>query len=428
MSKSNQEVMTVILAGGNGDDLSVLSENRSIPAVPFGGKFRIIDFTLSNCVNSGIYNIMVLTQYQPLSLHDHIRNGKPWDLDRIRGGIRIVSPYIGRREAGWDRGTADAVYQNIEEIEESESDTVLILAGDHIYKMDYRPMIDFHQGKKADVTMGVLRLPLDQAHRFGVVRLDDFGRVRDFKEKPEKPASNLVSMGIYVFSKEALVERLSRFAAEDNDRFDFGRHILPRMIAQGDKVFAYPFDGYWRDVGTVQAYWDAHMELLSDPPAFDLYDRDWLIYTRSEERPPAVIGAQASIEDSLISHGCQIRGQVIHSILSPGVVVEQGAIVRNSIIMVDSVVGANSVVTHAIIDKEVQIGSDCRIGLDQVNTTDAVTAGVTSGLTIIGKRASLPDDMHIGRDCVVEPGARPEDFTGLELANGQNVQAKVAAG
>lgn len=425
MGKPNREVVTIILAGGKGERLSILSEKRAIPSVPFAGKYRIIDFTLSNCVNSGLYNLLVLTQYRPLSLHDHVGNGKPWDLDRLHGGVRLVSPYLGRQDSGgWDRGTADAVYQNIAELNDQIADNVLILGGDHIYKMDYRPMIDAHLENEADLTVGVIRMPIEEAHRFGIVTTDETGRVTDFKEKPSKPESNLVSMGIYIFNKEALFDHLIEDAEDPKTQHDFGRNILPKMIKEGDRVYAYSFNGYWQDVGTVQSYWEANMQLLEPSSALKLYERNWVIYTRSEERPPAVISSQAKVERSLISHGCQIRGQVIHSVLSPGVIVEEGAVVRDSIIMVDSVIGKNSVVERAIIDKEVVIGADSYIGYGEDNTPNKKEPEwLNSGITIVGKRANLPAGIKVGRNCKIDTDLNPNDFPGLELASGETIEA-----
>ena len=422
MANGTEDVLTIILAGGQGERLSLLSARRAKPAVPFAGKYRIIDFALSNCVNSDLYDVLVLTQYRPLSLHDHIGNGKPWDLDRLHGGVRLISPYLGRRDSDWYRGTADAVYQNIEELDEWRSDTVLILGGDHIYKMDYRPMLAMHTDKNADVVVGVMRVPIEEAHRFGIVTTDDEGRITEFVEKPPQPKSNFVSMGIYVFKKELLVNRLRQDANNPASKRDFGRDIIPRMIEDGDRVFAYEFDSYWRDVGTVQSFWDANMELLTEPPAVDLYERNWVIYTRSEERPPAIVSPEATVEQSLISNGCQIHGQVIHSVLSPGVVIEEGAIVRDSIIFTDTVVGKNSVLDRVVIDKEVTVGADSVIGTGDDNTPNKLEPQrLNTGITIIGKRAMLPDGLHVGRNCKIEPEVRPADFITLEIESGETV-------
>ncbi len=424
MSRLNQDPVAIILAGGQGERLSVLSEQRAIPSIPFAGKYRIIDFTLSNCVNSGLTSIMVLTQYRPISLHGHIGNGKPWDLDRLNGGIQVVSPYLGPKDAGWDRGTADAVYRNLEELIELPCENVLILGGDHIYKMDYRPMLELHHKQGADLTLGVLRIPLEEANRFGIVTTDETGRVVDFKEKPRQPTSNLVSMGIYIFNKEVLINRLTSDAATPGSQRDFGRNILPRMIEEGDRIFAYAFEGYWHDVGTVASYWEANMELVEDSPTFDLYERDWVIYTRSEERPPALTGTEAQIERSLISHGCQIRGQVIHSVLSPGVIVEEGAVVRDSVIMTDTVIGKNSVIDRVVIDKEVTVGADSYIGYGDDNTVNKREPNsLYTGITLVGKRANLPAGLKVGRNCKIGTSVQPAHFTSLEIASGENIEA-----
>lgn len=423
MSNLDQEVVTFILAGGQGDRLSVLTEERAIASVPFAGKYRIIDFTLSNCVNSGLFNIEVLTQYRPLSLHDHIRNGKPWGLDRLHGGIRLVSPFVGRLHKGWDRGTADAVYQNMNDLLELKdtTNTVLVLGGDHVYKMDYGAMLTQHRETRADVTVGVLRMPIEQAYRFGIVTVDAEKRVTDFQEKPAQPTSNLVSMGIYVFNKEILIDRLIDDADDQDSHHDFGRDVLPKMIARGDKVFAYSYEGYWRDVGTLQSYWEANMELLKENPPLDMFDRNWVIFTRSEERPPAVLGENARVDGSMISHGCQIKGQVINSILSPGVVVEEGAIVRDSIIMVDTVIGKNSVVDKAILDKEIIVGPGSVIGQAD-GSAGSIAGDNNSVLTIIGKRAELPAGIKIGQNVKIAPGVKLSDFTSQEVKSGQKIE------
>src|SRR5258707_1309288 len=338
MSYVMSKILAAILAGGQGERLSLLSQKRAKPAVPFAGKYRIIDFALSNCVNSGITNVAVLTQYRPHSLHDHIGIGKPWDLDRQQGGVFLLQPYIGRQESEWYQGTADAVYQNLGFIMESRCDYVLILAGDHIYRMDYGPMIAFHQQQNADVTMGAVVVPIEEGSRFGILETDAENRVTAFEEKPAQPRGTLGSMGIYVFSRETLMNVLIDDEREATSgapvsRHDFGHDVIPAMIQRGQRVYAYPFTGYWQDVGTIQSYWEAHMELLNERPVFDLYDPSWVIHTRSEERPPAQLHGNALVRNSLISHGCIIKGVVEHSVLSPGVIVEEGALVRDSIIL-----------------------------------------------------------------------------------------------
>jgi len=320
------KVLAVIMAGGRGERLSLLSEERTEAAVPFGGKYRMIDFALSNCVNSGIYDVAVLTQYRPRSLQDHIGIGKPWDLDRKQGGVHLLQPFIGGAESGWQKGTADAVYQNLDFITESRADYVLVLAGDHVYRMDYQPMIAFHQQRGADITLGAVVVRLEEGHRFGMMETDAEGRIQSFEEKPARPRGTLGSMGIYVFDRLTLARVLDEAMRPDArgetpGGQDFGRNIIPAMMQRGERVFAYPFTGYWQDVGTIQSYWEAHMRLVDDRPAFDLYYPSWVIHTLSEERPPAYIHEGAEVTQSLISHGCIIKGRVEHSVLSPGVVV-----------------------------------------------------------------------------------------------------------
>jgi glucose-1-phosphate adenylyltransferase len=421
-------VLAAILAGGQGAGLSVLTDSRSEAAVPFGGKYRIIDFVLSNCVNSGIYDVAVLTQYQPQSLRSHIGIGKPWDLDRRQGGVRLLQPYMGREEAGWQTGTADAVYQNMEFILESDADYVLVLAGDHIYRMDYRPMIAFHQQHQADVTLGGVVVPLEKGHRFGILETDTSGRVVTFEEKPPQPRGTLGSMGIYVFNRETL----ARVLFEDEhpadpgsapSQHDFGRNIIPGMVARRERVYAYPFSGYWQDVGTVQSYWETHMDLLDDQPAFDLYDPSWVIHTRSEERPPAHVQSTAQVRRSLIAHGCIIKGRVEHSVLAPGVVVEAGALVRDSILLFDAVIGAGSVIDRAILDQEVQVGQNCRIGEGEGGPPNQnEPTRLNTGITLVGKRTRLPDHLTVGRNCKIGAGIQPEDFPGATLASGETVE------
>ena len=420
-----KRVVAVVLAGGEGERLSILSAVRAKPAVPFAGKYRIIDFTLSNCVNSEIDNVLVLTQYNPRSLNDHIGAGRPWDLDRNEGGIRLLQPFIARgRASEWYRGTADAVLVNIETIRQQPGDVVVILAGDHIYKMDYQPFIQFHRRNRADVTVAVKRVPIFEASRFGILALDDDGRVSEWQEKPKQPKSDLASLGIYVFSKKALLAWL------DEKRTDFGRDIIPAMLDGGARVFGYEFDGYWQDVGTVEGYWQAQMDLLDEHPELDMYDKGWLIHTRSEERSPARIGATASVHRSLISHGCQIWGTVERSILSPGVRVDPGAVVRDSIIMFDTIVRAGAVVDRAIIDKEVSVGPNAIVGLgSDLEVANRQEPGrLNTGITVVGKRAVIPAGVRLGRNVKVNEGVRPSDFGGKRtVASGGTVEAKAAA-
>jgi glucose-1-phosphate adenylyltransferase len=403
-------VVAVILAGGQGERLSVLSVKRAKPAVPFAGKYRIIDFALSNCVNSGIYHAAILTQYRPHSLHDHIGVGKPWDLDRARGGVRLLQPYLGRRESDWYKGTADAVFQNLPMLADWKMDLAVILSGDHIYKMDYGKMIEFHRDRKADVTVGVLEVPLDEAHRFGTMVVDDDQQVVEFDEKPPQPRSNLISMGIYVFNPEILTQRLVEDSRIRSSAHDFGKDVIPRMVST-DRVFAYHFKDYWQDVGTIASYWESNMALLNDPPDFDLYDYDWVIHTRSEERPPATIGSAATVSNSLISHGCHILGSVEHSVLSPGVFVAEGAVVRDSIIMTDSIIGRNAVVDCAILDKEIVVGADAVIGHGDDRTPNRLeAANLSTGITVVGKRVRIPPGLRLGRNVRVDADVVEADF------------------
>jgi glucose-1-phosphate adenylyltransferase len=422
------KVLAVILAGGQGERLSLLSQKRAKPAVPFAGKYRIIDFALSNCVNSGISDVAVLTQYRPHSLHDHIGIGKPWDLDRQKGGIHMLQPYIGHQESEWYQGTADAVYQNLDFIMEARYDYVVILAGDHIYRMDYGPMIAFHQQRNADATLGAVVIPIEEGSRFGILETDAEGKVNSFEEKPSQPRGTLGSMGIYVFSRDMLTRVLIEDArsAENGgspSQHDFGRNIIPSMLARGERVYAYPFTGYWQDVGTIQSYWEAHMELLGDHPPFDLYDSSWVIHTRSEERPPAHILSRAHTERSLISHGCIIKGTVEHSVLSPGVIVEENAVVRDSIILFDTVIGAGSVVDRSILDKEVVVGKNCQIGYgDDMTPNKLEPTRLNTGITLIGKRVHLPDGLKVGRNCKIGTDLRPEDFPTDTLGSGETIE------
>jgi glucose-1-phosphate adenylyltransferase len=419
-----KRTMAVILAGGEGERLSILSQERAKPAVPFGGKYRIIDFTLSNCVNSDVDDVVVLTQYNPRSLNDHIGLGRPWDLDRNRGGVKLLQPYIARgRVAEWYRGTADAVLRNLNVLEHDPSDTVLVLAGDHIYKMDYVPFIAAHRRRRADVTIAVRRVPLADASRMGILAMDENERVTEWQEKPKQPKSDLASMGVYVFSKKALRTWLSE------DRVDFGGHVVPAMIEAGARVFGYRYNGYWQDVGTIQSFWEANMALLEDEPELDLYDKDWVIHTRSEERAPAKVSSTAQVHRSLISHGCVINGTVVNSVLSPGVRVEMGAVVRDSIIMFDSVIRSGAVVDRSILDKEVVVGQGAIVGDgphdDRPNKQEP--GRLNTGITVVGKRAVIPRGVRIGRNVRVAADIRTSDFVGRVIRSGESVDPKPGA-
>jgi len=417
-----KRVLAIVLAGGEGERLSILSSVRAKPAVPFGGKYRIIDFTLSNCVNSEVDNVLVLTQYNPRSLNDHIGAGRPWDLDRNVGGVRLLQPYIARgRPSEWYRGTADAVLQNLEMIRQWPGDTVLVLAGDHVYKMDYGPFVQHHRRRRADVTVAVKQVPIGEAHRFGILALGDDERVVEWQEKPRQPKSDLASLGIYVFSKRALLAWLR------DDLVDFGGDVIPAMLAGEARVYGYRFDGYWQDVGTVESYWQSQMDLLEEHPQLDLYDKDWLVHTRSEERAPARVGATANVHRSLISHGCLIWGTVERSVLSPGVRVDPGAVVRDSIVMFDTVIRAGAVVDRAIIDKEVSIGPNAVVGMgsdfDTPNRQEPNR--LNTGITVVGKRAVIPAGVRIGRNVKIGAEVRRAHFSERkQIPSGGTVELK----
>lgn len=390
------KIKAVILAGGKGTRLGVLTTKRAKPAVPFGGKYRIIDFALSNCVNSNVFDVLVLTQYRPHSLNDHIGKGRPWDLDRsFTGGVRMLQPYQGSFDTDWYAGTADAVAQNLNFVRQGRPEYVLILSGDHIYEMDYDMLVQYHRDKGADATVCTIRVPLDEASRFGIVDTDDMYHVTEFVEKPTQPPGNLANMGVYVFDYNIL----ERFLVEDQDdpdsAHDFGQNILPKMVAENMNVFAYPYGGYWIDVGTIDAFWEAHMDLLSSPPSLNLNDRTWVIHTRSEERPPVRIGPDTQIVDSMITDGSVIgAGAVIErSILSPGVFVGPGAIIRESVILNDAYIETGAVIERALIDKIAVVGRDARVGSWQ----DIGDLKITS----IGKNARIPPGFTVGAGSVV---------------------------
>jgi glucose-1-phosphate adenylyltransferase len=398
----------VILAGGEGQRLGVLTERRAKPAVPFAGKYRIIDFTLSNCVNSGVFDLMILTQYRPHSLIEHIGAGRPWDLDRgFTGGVQVYQPYRGRVDTDWYRGTADAIYQNLSFVKRGDPDLVLVLSGDHIYKMDYRSLIAFHVEHGADITIGTLNVAREDATRMGILATDGESKVTQFVEKPAEPPGTLASMGIYVFSLKCLVQMLIEDAKKRDSSHDFGKDIIPKMVVTGMRVFAYPFQGYWVDVGTVEAYWRTHMDLLKHPAPLDLNDRSWVVHTQSEERPPVKIQEGAIVKDSMITDGCVISpgARIERSILSPGVWIGRDAFVRDSVILTDSMVEEGARVDCAILDKHVRIGKRARVG-QRPKPGEAPT-----GITTVGKNAQIPDRISVRRGAIIDADATPEYFS-----------------
>lgn len=414
-------VVALLMAGGAGTRLSVLCEYRAKPAMPFAGKFRIIDFTLSNCVNSGIYDIAVLTQYQPHSLNEHIGIGKPWDLDRHRGGIQLRQPYLGRQAGDWYRGTADAVYRNLDFVLEKRADTVLILSGDHVYKMDYRPMLAFHERQHADLTVAVRTVPLEETHRFGIMTVDAEMRVIEFTEKPpNRDKGTLASMGIYVFNTDVLVRSLEKLHAEIPD-LDFGNHVIPRLVQEA-RVYAYPFEGYWVDVGTIHAYWETNLQMAQPVPPLNLYDQDWVIHTRDQERPASKIGPQGHVVTSLISNGCVVRGRVEESVLSPGVYVSPGAVVRRSVIFNDTWIGPGAIVDTCILDSHVVVGPGAIVGYGDENTPNITQPDwLNTGITVVGEQARIPTGARLGRNVMVHPGRSEEDFVQLEVTSGTTI-------
>jgi glucose-1-phosphate adenylyltransferase len=398
-----KKVVALILAGGQGDRLSVLSEERAKPAVIFGGRYRIIDFALSNCVNSGITRVGVLTQYRPRSLNDHIGIGRPWDLDRQGGGVTLLQPYLGRDSSDWYRGTADAVTQNIYFLEETKPELVLVLAGDHVYKANYDDLIAYHLQHEADVTVPLYEVPMAEAHRYGVLSVDDEGRIIEFDEKPDHPKSNLISMGIYCFNRQALIDALIADSADVNSTHDFGHDVIPSMVAENNaRVYGWKFDGYWRDVGTIESYYEGNMDLLTDLPQLNMYDPETRIRTRVTGYPPAKIGLRAYLQRSLLDLGCIVNGHVEHSVLSPGVYVEEGAVVRDSIIFDDCRIEAGAIVERSILDKEVVVGKNAYVGYgDDFSPNGDRPDIVNTGVTIIGKRATVEPYVRIGRNCVI---------------------------
>ncbi len=416
-------VLAMILAGGASERLSILSAERAKPAVPFGGKYRIIDFTLSNCANSGIFNVAVLTQFNPRSLAQHIGVGRPWDLDRTTGGVVLLQPFLSRSTRDWYKGTADAVYQNLYFIEDQKVDEVLILSGDHVYSMRYDHMILAHRNRRADVTVAVTEVSLSEVSRFGIITLDHNERVIGFQEKPKSTKSNLASMGVYVFDRNVLIDCLEEYG-EKKGAYDFGHNILPEIIGR-HKVFGYRFRGYWRDVGTIESYWQANMDLIVDLPDLNLYDPTAEVRTAYRDKPPSKLGPDAQVIRSLISNGAIVNGRVHNSIISPGVFIEEYALVKDSIIFEDTTIGRGAIIDRCIIDKQVWVSPECHIGYgDDMTANKEEPDNLNTGITIVGKGARLPNDIKIGRNCKIGCWVEGSDFPSRVIASGENVASK----
>mgnify|MGYP000115853367 FL=1 len=411
-----KEMIAMLLAGGQGSRLGVLTAKVAKPAVSFGGKYRIIDFPLSNCINSGIDTVGVLTQYQPLRLNSHIGIGIPWDLDRNVGGVTVLPPYEKSSNSEWYTGTANAIYQNLEYMEQYNPDYVLILSGDHIYKMDYKIMLDYHKANNADITIAAMPVPMEEASRFGIVVTDEDNRITEFEEKPAQPKSNLASMGIYIFSWKVLKEALIKL--KDQNECDFGKHVIPYCFENNKRIFAYEYNGYWKDVGTLSSYWEANMELIDIIPVFNLYEEFWKIYTRTDTIPPQYIGENAYIEKSIIGDGTEIYGKVYNSVIGAGVVIEEGTVVRDSIIMNNSVIGKDSIVTKSIIAEDVQIGSHVELGAGEEAENVFKPQIYNSSLVTVGECSVIPDNVTVGKNTAISGETTIDDYQEGQLASG----------
>lgn len=414
-----KEMIAMLLAGGQGSRLGVLTAKVAKPAVAFGGKYRIIDFPLSNCINSGIDTVGVLTQYQPLRLNSHIGIGIPWDLDRNVGGVAVLPPYEKSANSEWYTGTANAIYQNLEFMETYHPDYVLILSGDHIYKMDYEVMLDFHKENHADVTIAAMPVPMEEASRFGIVITDEEKRITAFEEKPANPRSNLASMGIYIFSWPVLRDAL--LMKKEEPACDFGKHVIPYCFEKGSRMFAYEFNGYWKDVGTLGSYWEANMELIDIVPDFNLYEEYWKIYTKDGSLPPQYISDQAIVDRSIICNGAEIYGEVHNSVISAGVTIGAGSVVRDSIIMRDTVIGESCVIDRAVIAENVQIGNRVVMGIGDEVPNKVKPDIYSFGLVTIGENSIIPSDVQIGKNTAISGVTVSEDYENHILASGETL-------
>ena len=399
----SKECVAMILAGGQGSRLGALTKKVAKPAVPFGGKYRIIDFPLSNCTHSGIDTVGVLTQYQPLELNTYIGSGQPWDLDRKNGGVYVLPPYVSAEKGEWYKGTANAIYQNIGFVDQFDPEYVVILSGDHIYKMDYAKMLKAHKKANADATIAVIEVPWDEASRFGIMNTDADMKIVEFEEKPKKPKSNLASMGVYVFTWKVLKKYLIEDEKDVNSDNDFGKNIIPKMLENGKKLMAHRFDGYWKDVGTIQSLWDANMELLDDAPAMNISDKDWRIFSKNPAKPPHYISNTAVVKNCYITEGCEIDGMVEHSILSEGVVVEEGAKVIDSVILPGAYISRDAVIKKAIVGTGAVIGKNVKIGTEEIGAIeDFVNTKICAAdITLVAPEVKIKDDVAIAKNSMV---------------------------
>ena len=414
-----KEMIAMLLAGGQGSRLGVLTADVAKPAVAFGGKYRIIDFPLSNCINSGIDTVGVLTQYQPLRLNSHIGIGIPWDLDRNNGGVSVLPPYERSDNSEWYSGTANAIFQNMKYMESYNPDYVLILSGDHIYKMDYEVMLDFHKENNADVTIATMPVPIEEASRFGIVIADENKKIKEFEEKPEHPRSNLASMGIYIFSWPVLRDAL--YTMKDQSNCDFGKHIIPYCFEHGKNLFAYEYNGYWKDVGTLGSYWEANMELIDLIPEFNLYEEYWKIYTNSDNIEPQYISPEAHVERSIIGEGSEIYGEVVNSVIGAGVYIGKGTVVRDSIIMKDTKIGDNVTVEKSIIAEACDIGSNSVLGFGDEVPSKYNAKIYAFGLVTIGESSVIPEGVRIGKNTAIVGKTTMDDYQDGVLAGGEAI-------
>ena len=414
-----KEMIAMLLAGGQGSRLGVLTSNLAKPAVAFGGKYKIIDFPLSNCINSGVDTVGVLTQYRPLRLNQHIGIGIPWDLDRNIGGVTVLPPYEKSDNSEWYTGTANAIYQNLEFIDYYNPEYVLILSGDHIYKMDYENMLEYHKSCDADITLATYQVPWEEASRFGVVITDENNVISEFEEKPANPRSNKASMGIYIFSWKVLREALVKM--KDQPECDFGKHIIPYCHSNGKKICAYDFKGYWKDVGTLGSYWEANMELVDIVPEFNLYEEFWKIYTKTDAIPPQYIDASGRVSRCIIGEGTEVYGDVENSVISSSVTIEKGAVIRNSIIMNNATIGENAYMDKAIIAENVKIGKDAKLGIGEEAVNEFKPQIYSFGLVTIGENSVIPDGVTIGKNTAISGVTTPEDYPDGNLKSGGSI-------